>query len=324
MCVDPRLLGVHGAHGDGALPGGARPLALARGDRPRRGVGRRVGPGRRELAGRAPRQGDRADAVGVGDRLHPRRAAGVGDPPEPRLAGAVRRRGAARAAGLVGPSQRAGAGDLAARAARRRLPFARRLPAAAPAQRRRRDDAHLERAVRVLGAVHLGPGVPRRARRRPWRGHEHRAVIGLDHPDAGGGVPRLRAVRRAGGPFGRRPGSWCSWSARPFLCPSTADGGEAGRADGARTVDRLLRARLLQRLRRDAGRAVPIGDPRHGAGVLLQLRPRAVARPRPRLSACSPRASASGPRFFLLAAAFLGWPRCSRSSCPRPRAAQLE
>ena len=199
--VDPHLLRVHGAHGDGALPRGTHRVAIARRHRPRRRMGRGIGPGVRELARRAPRQGDRADAVGVGDRLHLRRAAGLRDPPGSWLEGAVRHRRGAGVAGLVGAADGAGAGDLAARRAERSARVHGALSAAAGSQRRGRDLADVVPAVRVLGPVHLGPGVPGEPGGRRRRGDGGGALGRVDRPDADRGVLRVRAVRRARGPL---------------------------------------------------------------------------------------------------------------------------
>ncbi len=189
--VDPDVLRVHGAHRDGALPRGARPVAVARRDRPRRGVGRRVGAGLGELAGRAPRQGDRPDAVGVGDRLHLRRAARLRDPARPRLAGAVRHRRGARAAGVVGAAERGGAGDLAARRAERSARIHGAVPAAAAAQR----PASRRRSRRVCcsrtGACSPGS-------RRTWRARWPPAGRGSGWCAPRGGSCRCRSARSSG------------------------------------------------------------------------------------------------------------------------------
>src|SRR5437867_676894 len=111
---------------------------------------------------------------------------------------------------------------------------------------------------------------PRRTgRRRTGSG----ALGRLHRADAGRRLPRLHAVRQPR----RSPGAAADLpSVRPRGGGDRADlragGAQPRDAASARPAGRILRARLLQPVRRAPGGDLPVVDPRHGAGGVLQHR----------------------------------------------------
>src|SRR5882724_9519114 len=128
--------------------------------------------------------------------------------------------------------------------------------------------------VRLLGTLHLDPSVSLGPGGIRWRGDDHREVFFVDNTGADRCFLWLCSLRIL-----RRP----LWETPSLHRLRAASGGhradlrterpESSGSDDFGTVGGLLRARLLQRLRRHARRAVSGECTRNGTGALLQRCP---------------------------------------------------
>ncbi len=201
--VDSGLLGVHGVHGDVANGGRVGVLAGGGGYRAGRRVGGGIGAGGRDVAGAAPGQGDRADAIGVGGGLSAGGAVGGAGTAQVGMAPALRGGSAAGAGDAVDPAEHSGAarnGREPSHGSGRRIGDA--ISSAAGAARGAVHGDVLLRAVRLLGDVHVAAGVSRVADRAGRRGAERDPLVGMDRAAADWGVLRLFFVRLLCGPGG--------------------------------------------------------------------------------------------------------------------------
>ena len=112
--VDSYVLRPYGLYRHIAEHSGTDLLARRGWRRAGRGMGGRGGAGGRDMAGPASREGDRADAVGLGGGLSAGRSAGRGGASPVGLAAALPRRNRARAGHALDPAQYPRAAPMAA------------------------------------------------------------------------------------------------------------------------------------------------------------------------------------------------------------------